>query len=380
MRMLNKLLAGGAVVATVAALSAGPALADPPKGVTPAPGSVVSAGAQTTEYVSDALSTAWDSKFPSKTQIYSWDALNAQGVDNNIAFKSGCAKFLRPNGASPGIAALSTDAGGTTKGHPCLDVARSSRAPKSTDPTNLSFIGFGLDNVTYASLAKGSNAPHNLTITDLNEIYTCSVTNWDKFPGGKNAPIKPLLAQSGAGTVTFFLNAIGVTTPGPCVNEPGTLEENEGVNPIFKNNKDAIIPFSAGDWVAQAYHSAKCLNTSCTFVNGVTCKPKTGQNKYGCDLNGVLGLNDINGTSPVKGTGSKTVLNPPASAAKSGFTNAFVRNLYDVVRGTKTIPKYLVPFFGPKGWYCTNSTTLKNYGFEPATVKGFPSCGSITAG
>jgi len=378
MRMLNKLLAGGAVLATVTALTAGPALADPPHGVNPAPGSVVSAGANTQEYLSDALSAGWDSKNPKKTQIYSWDALDPAGVDNNIAFKQGCAKFLRPNGASPAITALSTDAGGTTKGHPCLDFARSSRAPKSTDPTNLSFVAFALDSVSYASLADGSNAPHDLTSKDLQEIYTCSVTNWDKFKGGKNAPIRPLLAQSGAGTVTFFLNAIGVTTPGPCVNEPATLEENEGVNPIFKGKDaaDEIIPYSDGLWVAQEYHSAKCLNSSCTPVKDVVCKPKGSQNKYGCDLNGVLGLNNINGTSPLKGK----ALNLPASAAKGGYTDAFVRSLYDVVRGTKTVPKYLDQFLGAKGWYCANPTLIKDYGFLPATVKGFPACGSITAG
>jgi len=375
MRMLNKLIAGGAVLATATALAAGPALADPPKGVTPAPGSVVSAGAGTTQYLSDALSATWDAKNPHKTQIYSWDALDPEGTDNNIAFKSGCAKVLRPNGASPGITELATNAGGTTKGHPCLDFARSSRAPKATDPTDLSFIGLGLDNVTYASLASGSNAPKNLTTTQLHNIYTCAVTNWDQV-GGKNAPVKPLLAQAGAGTVSFFLAAIDVTTPGPCVSEPATLEENQGVSSVFKGNKDEIIPFSVGYWLAQAYHSAKCLNTACTFVGGVTCKPKGTQNQYGCDLNGVLGLNDINGTNPVKGK----VLNGPSTAVKGGFSAAFVRTLSDVVRGTKSIPTYLQQFLGPKGWYCTNPALIKDYGFEPATVKGFPSCGSITAG
>jgi ABC-type phosphate transport system substrate-binding protein len=374
MRMLNKLIAGGAVLAAVTALAAGPALADPPPGKTPAPSSVVSAGSNTTQYLSDALSAAWDSKNPKKTQLYSWDALDPEGTDNNIAFKSGCTKVLRPNGSSPAVAELAADAGGTTKGHPCLDFARSSRAPKATDPTDLSFIGLGLDNVTYASLASGSNAPKNLTTAQLHNIYTCSVTNWDQV-GGKNAPIKPLLAQSGSGTVSFFLAAIDVTTPGPCVSEPATLEENEGVNPVFKGNKDEIIPFSAGLWAAQEYHSAKCLNTSCTLQGGVICKPKGSDNKYGCDLNGVLGLNDINGTAPVK----NKALNPPATSVKGGFTNTFVRNLYDVVRGTKKIPTYLTQFLGPKGWFCTNPTIFKDYGFEPS-VKGFASCGSITAG
>jgi ABC-type phosphate transport system substrate-binding protein len=367
MRLRRTLLTGSAVLAALTVLSAGPALADPPPKVTPAPGSVVSVGAQATQNLSDALSAVWDKKFPKRTKIYTWDALSPRGVDNNIATKKGCAKILRPNGSSPGIADLAANAGGKTRGHPCIDFARSSRGRKTTDPTNIAFVAQALDNVTYARLAKGSNAPGNLTTADLNKVYTCVVTNWDKFPGGKNARIKPLLAQAGAGTVTFFLNAIGVTTPGPCVNEPATLEENEGVNKIFRNNKDAIIPFDAADWIAQAYHSAKCLHSSCTANKaGVTCRPNTkkGQNAFGCDENGVLGLGKINGTSPTTGRGAKTVLNPK-------FTIAFVRTLYAVVRGS-AIPAYLRQFLGPEGWYCTNPKLVRAYGFETDRA-----CGTI---
>lgn len=367
MRLLTRLIAAGSAVAAITALTAAPALADPPPKVTPAPASVISVGAQATQDLSDALSAVWDARFPKRTKIYTWDALDPQGADNNIATKKGCAKILRPNGSSPGIADLAANAGGKTHGHPCIDFARSSRGPKTTDPTDIRFVAQALDNVSYARLAKSSNAPGNLTTKDLNEIYSCTVTNWDKFPGGKNAPIRPLLAQAGAGTVTFFLNAIGVTTPGPCVNEPATLEENEGVNKIFKNNKDAIIPFDAADWVAQAYHSARCLHSSCTANKaGVACKPNTkkGQNAFGCDENGVLALGKINGTSATKGTGSKTVLNPK-------FSVAFVRTLYNVVRGS-AIPAYLRQFLGPKGWYCTNPRLVRDYGFETDRA-----CGTI---
>jgi hypothetical protein len=287
-------------------------------------------------------------------------------VDNNIATKKGCAPIVRPNGASPGIAALASN----TKigSHFCIDFARSSRAEKSTDPTGLSFIPFAFDSVTYASLAKGGNAPANLSTKDLTEIYTCTATKWNQVGGKSSATIHPLLAQAGAGTVTFFLAAIGVTTPGKCVSEPTTLEENEGTNSIFKgkNAANEIIPFSTGDWIAQAYHSGACLNKSCTAVKGVTCKPKKGQNAFGCADNGVLKLNDINKTAPVTGTGAKATLN-------SHFSSVFIRTLYDVVRTAKTkdsIPAYLEQFIGTKGLVCKNPSLVKDYGFLPD-----PSCG-----
>jgi ABC-type phosphate transport system substrate-binding protein len=370
MRVRNKLLASATVVAAVTAMSAGAALADPPAKVTPAPSSIVSVGANTTQELSNALASIWDKKNPKKTQLYSWDALDKSGLDDNIAPKKGCAKILRPNGANPGIAALTNVKDSLNKKDYCIDFARSARARKSSDPTDVTFVPLALDSVTYASLAKGSNAPHNLTTADLKAIYSCApgATNWSDFPGGKKGTIVPLLAQSGAGTVSFFLAAIGVTTPGACVAEPGTLEENEGTNPIFKgkNAADEIIPFSAGDWIAQGFHSAKCLNTKCSPIRGVICKPNTkkGQNAFGCDLNGVLGLNDINRTSPTTGTGAKTVLNPR-------FAPTFIRTLSDVVRGTDTIPGYLKPFLSRTGFYCKNPAVIRDYGFLPT-----PACGS----
>jgi ABC-type phosphate transport system substrate-binding protein len=367
MRMLTKLVTGAAAVATVTALSAGPALADPPAHVSPAPGSVVSVGAQTTQYLSDALAATWDKAHPKKTQLYTWDAANSLGVDGNITTKKGCAKILRPNGSSPGITSLAANI--KIGSHFCIDFARSSRAEKSTDPTGLSFIPLAFDSVTYASVTKGSNAPANLSTKDLTEIYTCTATKWNQVGGKSSATIHPLLAQTGSGTVSFFLAAIGVTTPGKCVDEPTTLEENQGVDPIFTgaNAKNEIIPFSAGDWIAQAYHSAACLNKTCTPVKGVTCKPKKGQNAFGCDANGVLKLNNINGTKPVNGTGTSAALNPK-------FSSIFIRTLYNVVRTAKTkdsIPAYLEQFLGAKSLFCTNNALVKDYGFLAD-----PACGS----
>jgi ABC-type phosphate transport system substrate-binding protein len=377
MRMLGKLITGAAVIATVATMTAGVALADPPSGTTPKAGDVVGVGSNTTESLLDQLTLNYDSAHKTGTHIYSWDALEnaAATTAGNIATKAGCVAAPRPNGSSAGIAALAGNIKDPkSKSHFCLDFARSSRAEKSTDPTGLSFIPLALDNISYASIAKGSNAPTNLSTHQLTEIYTCSVTKWNQVGGKSTATIKPLLPQPGSGTLATFLADIGVTTPGKCVNEPNTLEENEGVDPIYTgaNAKNEIVPFSAGKWLAQAYHSAACKTAKCgTDKSGVftECKtPKKGQNKFGCDINGVLKVNDINKTAPINGTGAKAVLNPH-------FTSTFIRTLFDVVRTAKTkdgIPAYLETFFGSKGFFCSSKekSVIQAYGYEP-----FAGCG-----
>jgi ABC-type phosphate transport system substrate-binding protein len=408
-RIFTKVLAGVAVAATLA-LTTGVALADPLNAsnpgsqyypgldhtVTPRDCDVVGSGSNTIENLFNQYSLNYNkavlkankgvtqatscAKF-SKSFFYSWDALQnaAATVVASISPKPGCASAPRPNGSSDGIAALTDNvtvkSGGKT--YFCWDYARSSRARKSTDPADITFVPIALDNVTYATV-NGSNAPTNLTTADLTGIYSCTITNW-KQVGGKNAPIKPLLPQPGSGTVSFFESAIGVTTPGACVDQPTTLEENEGVNPIFTgaNAKDEIIPFSAGKWLAQAYHSPACATKSCSAdPTGVFIKCKkagTGQNFFGCDVNGVLHLNDINGTSPV----NSKILNPK-------FTTAFIRNLFAVVRGTDSIPAYLLPFYG-RGSKYPNSFCNKNnqtavipaYGFEANSACGIPNGSGI---
>ena len=80
-----------------------------------------------------------------------------------------------------------------------------------------------------------------------------------------------------------FLTMIGVPTPGSCVNQ--TVQQNEGVNPVLKD-ADAIVPYSIAKYIAQRYHSAKCLKSSCAPVSGVECKPASGKNLFGCDEHG----------------------------------------------------------------------------------------------
>jgi ABC-type phosphate transport system substrate-binding protein len=372
MRTLNKLIAIAVVMASATALGVGPALADPPKGVTPREADVVGTGSDTIEFLLDQFSFNYNKQHSTGPHLYSWDALNPKtgAMGDLIKEKSGCATTPRPDGSSAGIVSLTTSPKTSDKKHFCVDFARSSRGRASGDPGKqpggIVFVAIGKDAVTYATNST-TNAPNNLTTAQLNAIYTCTDTNWNQV-GGSNAPIDAQLPQTSSGTRAFFLKAIGVAIPGSCVNS--TAEENEGVDPVLKG-PNVIFPYSIGKYIAEKFHSAKCLNSACT--GSPACKPTKTQNKFGCDTHGSMVLRNINGTKPTTGTGTKTVINPKFSAN-------FVRSVFVVVRWANTkdnIPKYLEKFFGSAkrgGWVCGNKTAhqdLINYGFLPT-----PFCGT----
>jgi ABC-type phosphate transport system substrate-binding protein len=389
MRTMKKLIAAASVVAAASALAMAPALADPITGsgkpVLPRATDIVGVGSDTIQNVFDQFSLDYNRTLTkaSTPRLYSWDALNPKtGLTDMITAKAGCAKAPRPNGSSAGILGstggpLGLTANTKTKTKTfCTDFARSSRARATGDPAagpgGIQFLAFAKDAVTYATNST-TNAPANLTTAQLASIYTCAVSNW-KQVGGKSAPINAQLPQTGSGTRKFFLTALGggtPITPGPCVNaSPGEQtgggvnfpEENEGVNK-FLQGPNVIYPYSIGKFIAEVFHSAKCLNAHCTPVKGVVCKPSKTQNRFGCDTHGKMVLRSINGTKPTVGTGAKQTINPKFSAA-------FVRFVFVVVRWTKgtplNIPKNLQAVFGPKGFICTSKTAhadLIDYGF-----------------
>jgi ABC-type phosphate transport system substrate-binding protein len=367
--MLKRLVAAGALAAAATtAMAVTPALADPPSGTTPAPANIVGVGSDTIQNVMDALGVKYDAGHT--TKLYSWDATNPTtgAIGDPIVTKSGCASIPRPNGSSAGITALDTQ-NGTTGGHPCMDFARSSRDRSSSDPAyaagGIAFTDLAGDAVTWAANST-TDAPATLTQAQLVSIYECTVTNWNQV-GGKSATIKAFLPQTGSGTRAFFLTALGngtAITPGSCVSDNGgTLEENEGVNPVLAGPQ-TIFPYSIGKYIAERYHSAKCLNSGCTpNSSGVVCTPTASQNQFGCNTRGSMNLKQIGGVAPTTGAGGSTVIN-------SSFPATFQRTLYDVVKYSTTttdhIPSNMESLFGASGWICTNSTAhtqLKHYGF-----------------
>ncbi len=257
---------------------------------TPPENSAVGLGAQTQQSLVDQFSGDYNATLTSTTQshLYNWDAVNpVTGAEGDtITVKSTCASFARPNGSSAGITQLAKFAQTSDNKYYCDNWANSARPRGSTDPAygpgGVAFVNLAGDAVDWATPAT-TDAPKTLTPTQLNAIYTCSDTNWDQV-GGKNAPIQPFLPQSGAGTLTFWLAAIGVTTPGPCVsNDSNTLEENEGVNPVLQT-PEAIWIYSVGDYIAQKFHSAACTNSGCTGTP--PCAPAPGKNEFGCNEHG----------------------------------------------------------------------------------------------
>jgi ABC-type phosphate transport system substrate-binding protein len=386
MRTFTRLMAGAAaaVAATAMAITAVPALADPPK--TPAAGDVVGVGSDTIQNVLDQFSVAYNAAHKTGPRLASWDATNPKTgvIGDMITLKKGCAKIARPNGSSGGILALTTE-NASTGGHPCMDFGRSSRDRSPTDPPykagGISFITLAGDAVTYATFP-GSNAPTNLSTAQLGEIYSCTVPATGGHPandwadlGGKPGTIKAFLPQSSSGTRSFFLTAIGVATPGTCVSDGatkkvpgGTIEENEGVNALLNKDKaNTIFPYSVGKFIAEAFHSAKCLNHFCKPVSGVTCKPSKTQNQFGCNTHGSMQLNEINKSKPTNPFPLPKSGNPTVNPK---FTVAFTRSLFEVVQfpkksQTNGIPNYLLPFFGPKGFTCSAAAKpiLQDYGF-----------------
>ena len=170
-----------------------------------------------------------------------------------------------------------------------------------------------------------------------------------------------------------------MTTPGPCVNnENSTLQDGDGANPAMQT-PEAIFPYSIGQYIGQRYHSATCVNSSCTpDSKGVVCVPSGAQNPFGCDTHGTMVLKEIDGVAPTTGTGTKTVIN-------LGFPSSFDFTLYDVVPyDTGTADRIPGPgnprgginleqFFAANGWTCKNAQAikdLKDYGFVP-----IPTCG-----
>jgi ABC-type phosphate transport system substrate-binding protein len=386
LRIVSKLIIAATAAATIAAMAAGPALADPPSGTTPKPTDITGVGSDTTEFIVDQLSHDFNKGLSSsKPHMYSWDATNPKtgAIGDTIVIKGTSSdkttcKQARPDGSSAGITALETT-NPKISGHPCIDFARSSRARGTSDPNTISFVSLAGDAVGYAteksSTGAKSNVPSNLTTAELTAIYECKVTNWDQLKGGHNGKPEIFIPQEGSGTRAFFLGAINVPSPGTCANDlptkaipTGTLEENEGVNPAFtKNPQNVIFPYSIGKYLAEAFHSATCFNKTCTpNSKGQACKPGKGQNLFGCNTHGVMILQEVNGTKP-------TSPYPPTakSVINSTFSATFQRTLFDVVSNPNTtgfgIPTYLQPLFGPTGFTCTSKTAqtdLKNYGFR----------------
>lgn len=185
-----------------------------------------------------------------------------------------------------------------------IDASRSSSEGTPNSAGTYSYLPFGQDAVSYAIKAGSGvsaasiTAASSLTTAQLKAIYEASANT--TIPGQTDV-IVPRLPQSGSGTRSFWLSAIGVTTAGSASNPSGsTLPENNGsvLNPGA--GEIQIIPFSAASFVAQSN------NVAPNSTAGIT-------------------LGSPNGVSPVTGTA------PNLSGVSAYYNSSFGRTTYIVV-------------------------------------------------
>ena len=350
---MASVVAVASLAAAVASL--GPASADPAS--TPAAGSIVAVGSDTIQSFDNGLSAAYNATTPA-SNFYSWDATGTSPLTpktgcDTTANPPGAGQINRPNGSGSGITALnSTD-------YTCIDIARSSRGPNTGSADY--FIPFATDAVGWSAYT-GGNAPSNLTSAELKGIYNCTYTTWNSLPTDPTSStdtIKVYLPQSGSGTRSFFLSALGITaTSEPCWQST-TPEENEGTDAAFTSNPDAIFPYSLSHYVGQVYDG------------------KGG----GTDLPGSLdALRSLDGTQQIL-TASKVW--------NSALSLTYTRQVFHVVReadwngtgpGGATEASHLKALLNRSaagGWLCKNGASLiAGYGFQ-ALSSG---CGTLQPG
>ncbi|MFF3563373.1 hypothetical protein ACFYXS_25320 [Streptomyces sp. NPDC002574] len=348
----------GAAIIGAAALGVGilaaPASADAPIR------QLAGVGSDTTQYVMNGLANGTVVvNAGGANYVTSWDAVAQTGAADpfttkNPATTPGCT-FTRAeaNGSSNGIKLLNADI--ANGGSVCLDFARSSRQPNDTTNSDLTWIPFAKDAVTYAtdlgstigSQAPGTAGVPTLTTAQLQQIYTtCKYTD----AAGAVHTVQPLLPQAGSGTRTYWLSSIGVTEAQITAAKAScglvdNVQEHDGT---AITNLNQIMPYSVAQWIAQGKSLPGVPN-------------RRGESR----------LRNIGGVTPTTGSGSALALNP---------NFVFTRDVYNVVQTSRLneaaideafVVKASVP--GDTADVCQDAGTITTYGF--ATI---PNCGATT--
>jgi ABC-type phosphate transport system substrate-binding protein len=244
------------------------------------PGEVITAiGSDTTENFMDLILTGPDEY---NVRAQQNPTLTVPGDAHCVGSASyndtpGPGVFDAPQGSGAGRIAFKGALAGTwpdtahntpaSAGLGCADIARSSSNPGLTgpdpDPVNFEFYGFGMSAITWGS--PSFSAPASMTITDLRNIYNCSITRWENIPGNRagTGHIQRFIPQTSSGTwATFRDKVLGFdasTITGPDCPAVIQNEENHGTELVSPANRskyqEAIIGYDAGKWVTQANSS-----------------------------------------------------------------------------------------------------------------------------
>lgn len=302
------------------------------------------------------------------TQLVSWDAAISSSP-TCITPKAGGASFLRPNGSSEGRKALSraidggtygngTDCGGNKATSNLIDFARSSDGPSGAG-SDLTYIPFGRDAVSFAYSANGVAPVTTLTSAQLQAIYTVGPQTIN------GVQIIGCLPQAGSGTRKFWVGKVAggndSTASAATAACGATPQEHDG-NGFYAvatqasfAGKQLIIPHSASTWIAQS--------------NGVSPDRGATARANGVDLGQIDALGDAYaGTAP----------NLTPATGFYGSTT-YGRDVYNVVPTTKinSIAGNLALkalFKGSSSAVCQETATIEAYGLLGLGA----SCGSTS--
>jgi ABC-type phosphate transport system substrate-binding protein len=295
-------------------LLANPAIADP--NGAPTYRALAGVGSDTTQGVMNGLS---DAIVVSGTKVIgSYDAVGSANITTKDPATSPACTIPRPANSGAGVDALVASLAASNG---CVDFARSSSNNSAGYAgKNLTYIPFATDAVAYA-IRSDSALSKKLTTAQLTTVYNCGA-----------ASFKPLLPKFGSGTRKFFLQKLGFTdvsnftqtTGHTCIKEVDAagvpIEENTGT---VLSDPAQIVPYSIAQYISQ-------LNAIVPDVHGKT----------------VLG--QLDGISA-------TVLNTSSTMS---------RDVYNVVStGNLGTAPWSTTFVGTGSAVCTNTDTIKKYGF-----------------
>jgi hypothetical protein len=149
----------------------------------------------------------------------------------------------------------------------------------------------------------------SLTIAQILDIYEGTITNWNQLPGGTAGVIKPLIPQSGSGTLSFFTAQLTAANGGDAPDLAGTVTSVTEHDPApIQGDADAIAPFSLAK--------------------------------------------------------KSTLANPAVVATEPGFS--VDRAVYNVVRGSDVANAAILAAFGTSGYFCSAAakTVIAAQGFR----------------
>ncbi|WP_329135807.1 hypothetical protein OG552_22860 [Streptomyces sp. NBC_01476] len=359
-----KIAKRAAVAGGIAALSVGlmisPAQADPTSPNTFR--QLVGVGSDTTQDVMNGLAeTITDPNHtPSNLLVASYNATNpgyvpgdpAHPLHDTIVTRSGHAAIARPDGSGAGISTLIGDTAALD-----VDFARSSNGP-STVGTNLTFIPYALDAVTYAVRSSSALNGGTLSLAEVTNLYKCKNTDGSTpagtFPAVGGVEIHPLLPQVGSGTRKFWEATLGLSDSSlaPCVSDvaaDGTsVQEHNGT--ALQRAGD-LMPFSIASYIAQTNHA----------TTGVQ------------DRRGTAVLQTVNGTQPETATSTLNTAFPVTREVYNVFrtsrlTETDIRNTFVAVQPGESNQSRVAKLCTP-----ASGTIIEKFGFAQVA-----NCGVIT--